>query len=132
MTEPVALMLLTAVAGGVGAVLRFVVDGAITVRVARRARAVSLPWGTLVVNLTGSLAIGLLTGVFTIEHHLTLVLGVGLLGGFTTLSTASVETVRLLQSARPGPATLQAFGQLVAAVAAVLLGYWIGSQLSLL
>lgn len=132
MTEPVALMLLTALAGGVGAVLRVVVDGAITVRVARRARAVSLPWGTLVVNLTGSLAIGLLTGVFTIEHPLTLVLGVGLLGGFTTLSTASVETVRLLQSARPGAATLQSFGQLGAAVAAVLLGYWLGSQLSLL
>lgn len=132
MTEPVALMLLTALAGGVGAVLRVVVDGAITVRVARRARAVSLPWGTLVVNLTGSLAIGLLTGVFTIEHPLTLVLGVGLVGGFTTLSTASVETVRLLQSARPGAATLQSFGQLGAAVAAVLLGYWLGSQLSLL
>lgn len=132
MTEPVALMLLTALAGGVGAVLRVVVDGAITVRVARRARAVSLPWGTLVVNLTGSLAIGLLTGVFTIEHPLTLVLEVGLLGGFTTLSTASVETVRLLQSARPGAATLQSFGQLGAAVAAVLLGYWLGSQLSLL
>lgn len=132
MTEPVALMLLTALAGGVGAVLRVMVDGAITVRVARRARAVSLPWGTLVVNLTGSLAIGLLTGVFTIEHPLTLVLGVGLVGGFTTLSTASVETVRLLQSARPGAATLQAFGQLGAAVAAVLLGYWLGSQLSLL
>jgi len=58
-----------------------------------------------------------------------LVLGGGLLGGYTTFSTASVETVRLLQERRYVPALVVGLGMLVASVAAAGLGLWIGLSL---
>jgi fluoride exporter len=82
-------------AGAVGALARFVGDGAI-----RRRWPGSFPWATLAVNVAGSLLLGLLTGlvVFRGRHgDLTLIGGTGFCGGFTTLSTASFETVRLAQ-----------------------------------
>lgn len=85
--------------GGVGAILRFLVDSAITQRNSSR-----IPLGTLVVNLTGSLLLGLLTGWAShgssTAEDVQLVLGTGFCGGFTTFSTASVESVRLLATRR--------------------------------
>lgn len=82
-------------AGSVGAVARFYLDGTIRGRVASR-----VPVGTIVINLAGSLLLGVLTGMVVFHHvipTLTLVAGTGFCGGFTTFSTASFETVRLLQ-----------------------------------
>ncbi|RNI24354.1 fluoride efflux transporter FluC [Flexivirga caeni] len=87
--------LLIALFGGAGAVSRFVLDA----EVRRRARG-SFPVGTFIINVLGSFVLGALTGAFT--HHAGWLsptakdtLGTGLCGGFTTFSTASVETVRL-------------------------------------
>ena len=113
------LFLLLSIAGGVGAVLRFVVDGLV-----RGALGARLPWGTALINVTGSFLLGLLTGLVTrgMPVEVLLVLGTGLLGGYTTFSTASVETVRLLQQRRVGASLLYGVGGLVLSVAAGALG----------
>ena len=78
-----------ALLGGVGAVLRFLVDRTIASRIAR-----SFPFGTLVVNLSGSFALGVLVGT-SASHRIALLLGTGFTGGYTTFSTWMVETERL-------------------------------------
>ncbi|WP_396657784.1 fluoride efflux transporter CrcB [Microbacterium sp.] len=124
---PLWAVLALAVAGGLGAAARFVVDGAISAGIRR-----SYPVGTTVVNLSGSFLLGLVTGLATV-HALPVewraIVGVGFLGGYTTFSTASFETVRLALEGRWGPSLLNAFGQLLAALAAAALGLWLGASL---
>ncbi len=114
-----------AAAGGVGAATRFVVDGAVKARIRG-----SYPVGTTVINVSGSLLLGLITGL-ALTHLLAddwrLVLGGGFLGGYTTFSTASFETVRLVQNRRRGAALANGLGMMIASVAAALLGLWLGS-----
>ena len=85
---PLVLVLL-ALAGGVGAACRLVLDGVIRSRTSG-----ALPWGTILINVTGSFLLGVLTGLA--GHHLLpsdlqAVLGTGFLGGYTTFSTAIAE-----------------------------------------
>lgn len=111
-------------AGGVGAALRFVVDGTI-----RHHSSGSYPWATMIVNVTGSLILGLVTGLVLtglVSHTWELVIGTGLLGGYTTFSTASVETVRLLEDRRWWAAAVNGPGMLVVCVAAAAGGYALG------
>jgi len=114
-----ALLLLLSVAGGVGAALRLLVDGAVRDRLGAR-----LPWGTALINLTGSFVLGLLTGWagHGLPEPVLLVVGTGLLGGYTTFSTASVETVRLLQQRRYAASLGYGLGVLVLSVALALAG----------
>lgn len=90
------MMLLLALGGGLGAVTRFVVDAV----VARR-NPFRVPLGTMLINITGSLVLGLVTGLLVADSAgsasatVRAVLGTGFCGGYTTFSTASVETVRL-------------------------------------
>jgi CrcB protein len=119
------LFLGIAAAGGVGAAVRLVVDGVIRSRFGGAA-----PWGTAVINVTGSLLLGFVTALAlggVVDDGWRLVLGGGLLGGYTTFSTASIETVRLLQDGRKRAGVVNALGMLVVAVLAALLGYWVGS-----
>lgn len=112
------------VAGGVGAVLRFVLDGAI-----RSRWSSPLPIGTGVINVSGSFILGLLTGLglrMALGHNWVLVLGTGAMGGYTTFSTASFETVRLAQDRRYGLALLNGFGVLLLALLAAWAGLEIG------
>ena len=113
------LFVLLAVAGGVGAALRFVLDGAV-----RQAVGTRWPWGTALINVTGSFLLGLLTGLagHGLPPELLAVLGTGLLGGYTTFSTASVEVVRLLQQRRVAASAGYGLGVLVLSLAAALLG----------
>jgi CrcB protein len=122
-----------ALAGGAGAALRLVVDGVVRSVVAARARpgsAVrSLPLGTALINVTGSFALGLLTGSASaggVSHEVLLVVGGGLIGGYTTFSTASVETVRLLAEGRRGAGVLNVVGVLALSVGAAVLGVALG------
>jgi CrcB protein len=90
--------LLVALAGGLGASLRFLVDGLVS-----RVNRLSLPLGTLVINITGSLVLGVLAGL--VAHGaapawVSTIFGTGMMGGYTTFSTASVEAVNLLRSGR--------------------------------
>jgi CrcB protein len=121
--SPVIVLLLIA-AGGLGAVCRFVLDGAIQART-----TIELPLGTLVINISGSLILGMLTGL-TLAHLLPdtvrLVAGTGFLGGYTTFSTASFETVRLVQERRVLAGLLYGLGSLVITTAVAGLGLVIG------
>jgi len=115
-----ALVLGVAAGGAVGAVARFWVDGAITSR-----RTGPFPMATLVINIVGSVALGVLTGLVLYQHvpnGWRVVLGTGFCGGFTTFSTTSFASVRLVQNHRPALAALNAFGTLVLCVAAAGVG----------
>jgi CrcB protein len=125
-TGPLVFALICA-AGGVGAALRLVVDGAVKDRL-----GAGYPWGTSVINVTGSFGLGLLTGAAAhagLPHDLLLILGGGLMGGYTTFSTASLETVRLAQAGRLGAALANGLGMLVACLAAAALGLALGAGL---
>lgn len=114
-------------AGGLGAVLRFVVDGLVRQRIRS-----PFPFGTAVINLSGSLVLGFLTGL-TLAAVVTptwaLVAGTGLMGGYTTFSTASVETMRLLQQRRYALAFGNGLVVLALTVLLGLVGFWLGSAL---
>lgn len=115
------LVLAVAGAGGIGAALRYLVDNALPQRVRER-----FPAGTALVNLTGSFALGVVAGLGSgvLPDPWAVILGTGLLGGYTTFSTASLETVRLLlEQRRPTVAVLNGIGMLVACVALAAAGY---------
>lgn len=104
-------LLAVALAGGLGAVARFVVDGA-----ARERWGGRFPYGVLVVNASGSLLLGLVAGLVLFAGapgELRLVVGTGFCGGYTTFSTASVDTVRLAQQGRPLAALANGLGTLL-------------------
>ena len=112
-------VLLIALAGSLGAMARFLVDGAVKARA-----GATFPWATLVINVTGSLALGALTGaVANPADTWRLVVGTGFCGGYTTFSTASFETVRLVQQRRYGAAIACGGGGLIACVAAAAAGF---------
>ena len=118
-------LLLVALAGGLGACARFLLDGAIT----RRSTS-TVPVATLAVNVLGSFLLGVLVQWSTLaawgtDDQRALVVsvgGVGFLGGFTTFSTASVELVGLVRSRRPGAAVVLAASMLGLSLAAAVLG----------
>lgn len=123
-TPEVLLLAAMVVAGGLGAVTRFIVDGV----VASRWHG-SIPLGTFTINVTGSLLLGLVTGwalAAGAAEAWTLVLGTGFLGGYTTFSTAMVESARLIRAGRPREALgllgVTWVGALAAAGVGVLLG----------
>ena len=119
-------LVVAAIAGGVGAGLRYVVDRLLT-----PAGGMRLPVGILVVNVSGSFALGLLTALgAAIAPELSLVLGLGLLGGYTTFSTVSVESVLLAQRKRWRDAALNLFGTLALAVIAAGLGLLLGAGIT--
>src|SRR5262245_26351415 len=94
-------LLLVALGGAVGSAARYGVGVA-----AARLFGLAFPWGTLIVNVLGGLAMGVLTARIGPEsENVRLALGVGVLGGFTTFSTFSIETVRLMEH-QPGHAAL--------------------------
>ncbi|MBL1106458.1 fluoride efflux transporter CrcB [Streptomyces sp. 5-8] len=112
---------LLVVAGAmVGAPLRYLTDRAV------QARHDSLfPWGTYVVNVFGSLILGLLTGAVSAGvagPHLRLLLGTGLCGALTTYSTFSYETLRLTEAGAGVYAAVNVVASVVAGLAAAFAG----------
>lgn len=112
--------LLIAVAGGLGAASRLLVDGLVRHRVTS-----DFPWATILINVTGSFLLGLLVGLGAGERWHDVV-GTGFLGGYTTFSAASLETAGLLLDRRPLAAAMNGLGVLVACVAAASGGVAVG------
>ena len=110
-----------ALAGGAGAVLRYVID----VGVAHLSRS-RFPWGILLVNLTGSFALGVVTSALPGQAVL---LGAGLLGGYTTFSTAMLDAVLLWQRGRSPAAVFDALGMLLLSLLAAAAGLALGALL---
>ena len=112
-----------AVGGALGSVARYAFSG-----VAVRWLGAEFPYGTLFVNVTGSFTIGLLAALATDGRPLLgadarAFLLVGVLGGFTTFSSFSLETLNLARSGALGPAILNVAGSLVLCLGAVSLGF---------
>ena len=111
--------LVVAVAGAVGAVARFLTDGAVQDR-----RSGSFPFGTFTVNCTGSFVLGVVTGLawyHGLGGRAHAVLGVGFCGAFTTWSSITWETVRLAEDGLGGQALLNMLGGVAAALGAAAL-----------
>jgi fluoride exporter len=106
--------------GGVGAVARFLVSAT----VARRS-AGWFPYGTLVVNLSGSVLLGLIAGLALHGDALTLV-GGGLLGSYTTFSTWMLDSERLAEHHSDRALAANLVGSLLLGLAAVALGRALG------
>lgn len=108
-----------------GAVARYLVDGWVQDHVAR-----PFPWGISVVNITGSLVLGVLVGL---NQHSRLgdvsliIAGTGFCGAYTTFSTLSVQTVELAEGGRRSAAALNALGSLLTGLVAAAAGLWLGS-----
>ncbi len=117
-----------AFAGGIGAGLRFLVDRAVM----RRRHPDRFPLGILIVNVTGSFALGMLVGSGTalMPATLAMVVGTGLLGGYTTFSTVSVETVLLAERGKRTPAVANVIGTLALALLAATLGVATGTTIA--
>ncbi|GAB2757355.1 fluoride efflux transporter FluC [Sinomonas soli] len=116
--SPLVALLLGA-AGGLGAVARYVLDTAVSRRIKGR-----LPFATIGINVTGSFALGLVTGAVLAgaDPALQAVLGTGFLGGYTTFSTASYQSVSLALSGRWAAAIVNGVGTMALCLAAALLG----------
>jgi CrcB protein len=109
--------------GGMGSVARVIVGAAIQARVGG-----GFPWGTVLVNVSGSFVIGLLTALLAakLSHpNWSLLLIVGFLGGYTTFSTFEYETFQLVRTSGFWMGVANAVGSVVLGYAAV----WIGSSL---
>jgi CrcB protein len=117
------LYFLIGLGGALGSVARFVLSGLIA-----NGQGPGFPWGTLFVNVTGSFAIGFVaalsgpeTGVLasrTTRHFLM----TGILGGYTTFSAFSLQTLNLAEEGK----WLHAGGNVVLSVVACLLAVWLG------
>lgn len=107
------------ISGGVGGVLRFVVDAAVGHRVQR-----PFPFGTLVVNISAAALMGLATGItFGLSDH-----ALAAIGGYSTFSTWMLETQRLEEERQRGSAIANIAVSLALGLAAALLGQWLAAN----
>ena len=123
--SPLVASLHVALGGAIGAVLRYQVGRGMTRWLG--AQVVSaFPWATLTVNVVGSLAMGLLAGWLARHGEggepYRLLLGVGLLGGFTTFSAYSLELMLLIERGQAGQAFLYGAVSVLAGLSALYIG----------
>ena len=120
---PLYATLNVAIGGAVGAAARYQLGRAVTQWTAQGS---AFPWATLAVNVIGCLAMGLLVGWLAksegSSESLRLLLGVGLLGGFTTFSAFSLEMMQLIQRGSAGLAISYAAVSVLAGLGALYLG----------
>lgn len=109
--------------GGAGSVLRFLVDGMVSRRTGR-----AFPYGTLVVNISGAIVLGLLTGL-ALTGDAALLAGTAAVGSYTTFSTWMLESQRLTEERQTRKAGLNILVSLVLGVAAAALGQAAGTAL---
>jgi CrcB protein len=110
--------------GGLGSVARFAIHRGVT-----RADPRDFPFGTFIVNVLGAFAIGVLFGARG-GHDLTLLLGLGFLGGFTTFSTFSAQIVLEVDGGRTGTAIAYLLASVIGGIAAAAAGYALGRALA--
>lgn len=124
MTQLVAI----AAGGAFGALLRFWVANGVAVWLGR-----GFPYGTLIINVGGSLAIGLLYVLLVERLDMNPLwrpfLIIGLLGAFTTFSSFSLETLLLIEAGEPLKAVWNVLFSVLLCLGATTLGLWLGRQL---
>ena len=113
-------LVLVAIGGGLGAAARYLAGLWIVARL-----GAGFPWGTFFVNVTGSFLIGIvlvLVEAGTLSAEARLFLAVGILGGYTTFSSFSYETLQLVNGGDVVPVLFNTLGQLLSGLLAVYLG----------
>lgn len=122
-------ILVVALGGAIGSVLRYLMNNAVTVLV-----KTSFPLGIMSVNILGGLVMGILIGLFADQwqapQNVRAFLVVGVLGGFTTFSTFSADTVLLWQRGEAMQAVLYMAGSVVLSIAALVAGMALVKTLS--
>lgn len=109
--------------GGIGSVARFLLDRAVTHRIAR-----AFPHGTLTVNVSGAALLGFV-GDLALPSGAALLAGTAFIGAYTTFSTWMLETQRLSEERRWRAAYANVIVSVVVGLAAALLGQWASEQL---
>jgi CrcB protein len=109
--------------GGAGSVARFLADGVIASRAGR-----DFPFGTLAINISGAVILGLLTGL-ALGQDQALLAGTAAVGSYTTFSTWMFETQRLAEDRQHRKAAANVIASLVLGVAAAAVGRLIGAHL---
>ena len=109
--------------GGAGSVSRFLADSVVAAAADR-----DFPVGTLAVNVSGAVLLGLITGL-ALGHDQALLAGTAAVGSYTTFSTWMLETQRLAEERQRREAILNVAVSLVLGIAAAALGRLIGAQL---
>jgi len=112
-------MITVAMGGAIGAAFRYIISEQISQR-----KSV-LPMGTIAVNVLGSLIIGILAGIVATDTW-RLLLVTGFCGGFTTFSTATVDTLRLAKTGNWRAALINTVANLTLSLTAVFIGISIG------
>jgi CrcB protein len=118
---------LVAVGGAIGAVSRYLLGAWLQPRLGP-----DFPWATFAINVSGSFLIGVVLGLVSegaLSAEARLFLAVGVLGGYTTFSTFSYETLELLADGTMRAFLFNALGQLVGGLFAVYLGLALGRAL---
>jgi CrcB protein len=115
------MVLLVALAGALGALARYGVHGLVQSRTASR-----FPYGTVVVNITGSFVLGLLVGLATyqgLDADVRTVVGTGFIGAYTTFSSFSYDTFGLWEEGDTRAAVGNALGSVVVGLVAATAGF---------
>ncbi len=113
-------MLLVAFGGAIGCMLRFVAINAVS-----RLNPTAFPLGTMLVNIVGSLLIGVVLAKYGTEHSVRAFVATGVLGGFTTFSAFSWDTLQLIQRGQFSDAALYIFASVAISLAAVAAGWYL-------
>jgi CrcB protein len=109
--------------GGIGSVLRFLVDRAVARRAAR-----SFPFGTLTVNISGAALLGFLGGL-ALSKYAALLAGTAFVGAYTTFSTWMLETQRLSEERQIRSAFANIVVSVILGMAAAVLGQWVAERI---
>ena len=120
-------LLLVALGGGIGSAARYLVGAFVANRFGP-----DFPWGTFIVNVSGSFLIGIILsfmGGGLLPDWARPFMAVGIMGGYTTFSTYSHETLQLIQGGELVAATFNTLGQVVAGLVGVYLGVVLGRAL---
>lgn len=127
MDTGMASLFLIALGGALGGMGRFAVSNAAAKRLGK-----AFPWGTLMVNASGALVAGWLLARYGLQHHdpTWIFAIIGLLGGYTTVSSFSLQTLELYQSGQAARAALNVASTLGLGLLMATLGWWLGGGLS--
>ena len=116
--------LLVFVGGGLGASLRHFVNVTCA-----RCIGIDFPWGTLIINITGSIVMGLIAGYLAFKGQAPqpwrLFLMTGILGGYTTFSAFSLDTALLYERGALGLAAAYVLGSVILSIAGLFAGLWL-------
>jgi fluoride exporter len=120
--------LLIAIGGAIGSVARYACSD-----FAARSFGGTFPWGTLIVNVTGSFVIGAFAtltgpdGRWLVAPDLRLFVTIGICGGYTTFSSFSLQTLNLMRTGEMGAAAVNVVGSVVLCLVGVWAGYVVGA-----